>query len=256
MTASICTPWPTKVRVQRVQRLVDLNARARARSHTRTCIRTRAPACMPHPNMRAYAGPHGRLKSTCKECGGSSICPHGRLKQCCKECGGSKICTKRAPHARTLIRTAPHRTAPLCTARPQGRVPTRDFSKRGPIARCHNYFGRTTQTAGRGAPMQSMCTAGPHQRLKQYCKECGGSRICMAPPPPPPRARACARTRLCTQARTDGRRAHARIAAVAPTPIDSLLTARPVRAFDFFSLFPFWSQGPDRIGPTTWPEKR
>jgi hypothetical protein len=36
---------------------------------------------------------HGRQKGTCKECGGSRICPHGRQKGFCKECGGSRICT-------------------------------------------------------------------------------------------------------------------------------------------------------------------
>ena len=37
--------------------------------------------------------PHGRIKSHCKECGGSGICPHGRRKSTCKECGGSNICS-------------------------------------------------------------------------------------------------------------------------------------------------------------------
>ena len=35
---------------------------------------------------------HGRIKSTCKECGGASICEHGRIQSTCKECGGSQIC--------------------------------------------------------------------------------------------------------------------------------------------------------------------
>jgi hypothetical protein len=35
---------------------------------------------------------HGRLKSTCKECGGSQICEHNRIKSQCKECGGGSIC--------------------------------------------------------------------------------------------------------------------------------------------------------------------
>ena len=35
---------------------------------------------------------HGRVKHTCKECGGSGICKHGRQKSSCKECGGSGIC--------------------------------------------------------------------------------------------------------------------------------------------------------------------
>ena len=35
---------------------------------------------------------HGRQKSSCKECGGSSICEHGRQKSKCKECSGASIC--------------------------------------------------------------------------------------------------------------------------------------------------------------------
>ena len=35
---------------------------------------------------------HGREKSRCKDCGGSSICEHGRRKRECKDCGGSSIC--------------------------------------------------------------------------------------------------------------------------------------------------------------------
>ena len=36
--------------------------------------------------------PHGRVRSKCKECGGSQICEHGRRRSTCKECGGSQIC--------------------------------------------------------------------------------------------------------------------------------------------------------------------
>jgi hypothetical protein len=36
--------------------------------------------------------PHGRQKSRCKECGGSSFCEHKRRKSQCKECGGSSFC--------------------------------------------------------------------------------------------------------------------------------------------------------------------
>jgi hypothetical protein len=35
---------------------------------------------------------HGRQKSTCKDCGGTSICEHGRLKSQSKECGGTAFC--------------------------------------------------------------------------------------------------------------------------------------------------------------------
>ena len=35
---------------------------------------------------------HGRIRSQCKECGGTGICEHGRVRCRCKECGGSSIC--------------------------------------------------------------------------------------------------------------------------------------------------------------------
>ena len=35
---------------------------------------------------------HGKQKSRCKDCGGSSICEHGRYKSTCKDCGGSSLC--------------------------------------------------------------------------------------------------------------------------------------------------------------------
>ena len=36
---------------------------------------------------------HGRRKSYCADCGGSSICPHRRILATCRECKGSQICT-------------------------------------------------------------------------------------------------------------------------------------------------------------------
>jgi len=36
--------------------------------------------------------PHQRIRSQCKECGGASICPHQRIRSQCKECGGASIC--------------------------------------------------------------------------------------------------------------------------------------------------------------------
>ena len=44
--------------------------------------------------------PHGRQKSYCKDCGGSSICPHGRIKSGCKECGGSALCKRGSAQAK------------------------------------------------------------------------------------------------------------------------------------------------------------
>ena len=34
---------------------------------------------------------HGRERSRCKECGGSSICEHGRRRGRCKECGPQAV---------------------------------------------------------------------------------------------------------------------------------------------------------------------
>ena len=31
---------------------------------------------------------HGRERSKCKACGGSSFCEHGRRRSTCKDCGG------------------------------------------------------------------------------------------------------------------------------------------------------------------------
>ena len=31
---------------------------------------------------------HGRRRTECKDCGGSSICEHGRQRSRCKDCGG------------------------------------------------------------------------------------------------------------------------------------------------------------------------
>ena len=45
--------------------------------------------------------PHGRQRSRCKECGGSSFCEHGRRRSKCKDCGGSGLCY----HGKQLGRT-------------------------------------------------------------------------------------------------------------------------------------------------------
>ena len=35
---------------------------------------------------------HGRVKSQCKECGGSGFCEHGRRRTQCADCGGGGLC--------------------------------------------------------------------------------------------------------------------------------------------------------------------
>ena len=53
---------------------------------------------------------HGRRKSRCKDCGGSSICEHGRRKAQCKECGGSSFCE----HGRGKYRCKECKGARMC----------------------------------------------------------------------------------------------------------------------------------------------
>ena len=51
------------------------------------------------------ACPHGRRRSQCKECGGTSICEHGRERSKCKECGGKESASTvvSALHARSAV---------------------------------------------------------------------------------------------------------------------------------------------------------
>jgi hypothetical protein len=47
------------------------------------------------------------VRSTCKECGGGSICEHQRLRSRCKECEGGSICEHQ--RLRSLCKTcSPH----------------------------------------------------------------------------------------------------------------------------------------------------
>ena len=48
---------------------------------------------------------HARQRSTCKECGGASICQHARRRSECKECGGGSICqhARRRSRCKTCI---------------------------------------------------------------------------------------------------------------------------------------------------------
>ena len=57
-----------------------------------------AEKAAPKPAAAAKAAPmkrklvkcdHGRVRSQCKDCGGSGVCEHGRRRYSCKDCGGS-----------------------------------------------------------------------------------------------------------------------------------------------------------------------
>ena len=50
------------------------------------------PETLPKPKYVHPKCLHGRQRSTCKECGGASICEHNRRRTYCKECSGGSIC--------------------------------------------------------------------------------------------------------------------------------------------------------------------
>ncbi len=89
---------------------------------------------------------HGKRKTICKECGGSGICEHSKRKNTCKECGGSSIC--------------------------EHNIEKRYCKECGGSAFCkHNIEKRYCKECGGSA----FCK---HNIEKRYCKECGGSGLC------------------------------------------------------------------------------
>ena len=89
---------------------------------------------------------HNRIKSGCKQCGGSSICQHNRQKSGCKQCGGSSICK----HNRERRKCKQCGGSSICE---------------------HNR--RRSQCKQCGG--SSICE---QNRERRKCKQCGGSSIC------------------------------------------------------------------------------
>ena len=90
--------------------------------------------------------PHGRQRSKCKECGGSSVCPHNRVRNTCKECGGSSVCH----HGRQRNTCKECGGSQICE---------------------HNRQRSTCKECGGS----QICE---HNRIRNTCKECGGGSIC------------------------------------------------------------------------------
>ena len=88
---------------------------------------------------------HGRVKSSCKDCGGA-YCIHRRVRSVCKECGGSSICQ----HSRKRAECRECRGSGICE---------------------HNKVRTGCKECGGSR----ICE---HGRRKYDCKECGGSGIC------------------------------------------------------------------------------
>jgi hypothetical protein len=107
---------------------------------------------------------HGRRRSLCKECGGSSICEHGRRRPICKECGGSSICE----HGRERSKCTECGGSSICE---HGRQ----------RSKCKVCGGSSICEHGRQRPRCKECGGSSiceHGRERSKCKECGGSSIC------------------------------------------------------------------------------
>ena len=63
-----------------------------------------APASRPSVAKKPRKAPalceHHRVRSRCKDCGGSGICEHKRVRSTCKDCGGSSFCEHQRQRSR------------------------------------------------------------------------------------------------------------------------------------------------------------
>ena len=89
---------------------------------------------------------HNRVRTSCKQCGGSQICNHNIVRACCKECGGGSICE----HSRRRTICKECGGSQICI---------------------HNkYRSSCVQCGG-----SRICK---HNIHRCYCKLCDGSQIC------------------------------------------------------------------------------
>ena len=90
--------------------------------------------------------PHGRRRTQCCDCGGSSVCEHGRQRRRCCECGGVSVCVRG------------RRRAECCDC--------------GGASVCEHGRQRHQCRSCGGA---SVCE---HGRQRNHCRDCGGASIC------------------------------------------------------------------------------
>jgi len=128
---------------------------------------------------------HGRIKSTCKECGGSSICEHERRKSHCRDCKGSQICE----HEKRKSRCKECKGSEICEHE-RRKSHCRDckgsqiciHGRQKPT--CKECRGNSICIHGRQKPICKECRGSKiclHEKRKEHCKECGGSGLCPTP---------------------------------------------------------------------------
>ena len=107
---------------------------------------------------------HGKQKSRCKECGGSSICEHDKQKSRCKECDGNEICEH-------------DKQKSLCKECGGSSICEHDKRK----SQCKECGGSSICEHDKRKSQCKECGGSEiceHDKHKSYCKECGGSSIC------------------------------------------------------------------------------
>jgi len=124
----------------------------------------RGKYCETHRSKPNKKCTHGKVKSRCRECGGSQICEHDKRRTHCKSCGGSQICE----HSREKNKCRECGGSQFC-----------EHDKRK--SQCKQCGGNDickhdkTKSYCRECCGSQIC---PHDRLKKQCRECKGSQIC------------------------------------------------------------------------------
>ena len=107
---------------------------------------------------------HNKVRTSCKQCGGSQICNHNRVRACCKECSGGSICE----HGRRRTICKECKGGSICE---HGRQRSTCKECGGSQICVHNKQRAHCRECGGSA----FCEHGRHRTI---CKECCGSQIC------------------------------------------------------------------------------
>ena len=103
---------------------------------------------------------HQRVRSRCKDCGGSGLCEHQRQRSTCKDCGGIGLCE----HQRVRSQCKDCGSISLCehqrTSTPAG---ARRGRRRRSLCTCSSPTG-----ARRGRRCRSLCTCSLHRSQAPY----------------------------------------------------------------------------------------
>lgn len=107
---------------------------------------------------------HGKRKTYCKDCGGSSICKHNKEKSKCRECGGSAFCE----HNKRKVICKECKGVSICE---HNRTKSHCKECKGISVCLHNKIKSKCKDCKGG----SICE---HNLAKYSCKECNGNGIC------------------------------------------------------------------------------